>query len=57
MFKIVRKGTTFTAMGPTTDVVLSKHKDADKARKAFDKVMGRAVLLDADGKVIDSKIV
>ena len=56
MYKIIRKGTTFTARGFTPDVVLSKHKNGKSAYKAFEKVIGRAVLLHPDGTVIDSKI-
>lgn len=57
MYKIVRNGTTFTAYGFTPDTVLSKHKTLEQAQKAFDKVIGHAVLLSPDGKKLDYKIV
>jgi hypothetical protein len=57
MYKIVRKGTTFTAYGMTPDTVLSKHKTLDAAEKAFDKVVGRAVLLSPDGKKLNDRII
>ena len=57
MYKIVRKGTTFTAYGMTPDAVLSKHKTLDAAEKAFDKVVGRAVLLSPDGKKLNDRII
>jgi hypothetical protein len=56
-YKIVRKGTTFTAYGMTPDTVLSKHKTENAARKAFDKVIGHAVLIGPDGKTLDHRII
>ncbi len=57
MYKIVRKGTTFTAYGFTPDTVLSKHKTLEQAQKAFDKVVGYAVLLSPDGKKLNDRII
>ena len=57
MYKIIRKGTTFTAYGFTPDTVLSKHKTLEQAQKAFDKVVGYATLLSPDGTKLDNKLV
>ena len=57
MYKIVRKGTTFTAYGFTQDTVLSKHKTLEAARKAFDMVVGSVILVSPDGKTLDHRLI
>lgn len=57
MYKVIRKGTTFTAYGFTPDVLLSKHKTLEEAQKAFDKVVGQAELLSPTGESLDHKII
>jgi len=57
MYKIVRKGTTFTAYGMTPDTVLSKHKTLESAQKAFDKIVGCAILLSPKGEKLNDRII
>lgn len=53
MYKIVRKSMHFGSR----DVVLSKHRTEEAAQKAFDRVVGHAVLLSPDGKVLNHRII
>ena len=39
------------------DTVLSQHKTQDAAQRAFDRVLGRAVLVGPDGTVLNHRIV
>jgi len=56
-YTIVRKGSGFTAYGPTPDVTLSRHRTEGAAQRAFDRVVGRAVLLSPEGKQLNHRIV
>ena len=56
-FRVVRKGTTFTTYGPTPDLVLSQHRTIEAAQRAFDRVVGRAVLIGPDGSTLNHRIV
>ena len=56
-YQVVRRGTSFTAHGPTPDQVLSKHRTYEAARRAFDRIDGRAQLIGPDGKMIDHRII
>jgi hypothetical protein len=56
-FTIVRKGSGWTATGPTPDTILSRHASYETARAAFDRVNGPACLVDPAGVVIDRQIV
>lgn len=52
-YRVVRKSTTFT----TPDRVLSQHRTIEAAQRAFDRVVGRAVLIGPDGSILNSRIV
>jgi hypothetical protein len=52
-FRVVRKSTTFTA----PDRVLSQHRTIEAAQRAFDRVVGRAVLIGPDGSTLNHRIV
>lgn len=56
-YRVVRKGTTFTAYGMTPDRVLSQHRTLEAAQRAFDRVVGRAVLIGPDGSTLNHRIV
>ena len=54
-YKIIRKGSAFTAYGPTPDVTLSIHRTERTARAAFDRLpiaAGCAALIDGKGQTI-----
>lgn len=53
MYKIVRKSLQFGVK----DRVLSQHRTEQAAQKAFDRVVGSAVLLSPDGKVLNHRII
>lgn len=56
-YTVVRRGGGFTPYGPTPDVTLSRHRSEEAAQRAFDRVLGRAVLLSPEGKVLSSRSV
>jgi hypothetical protein len=59
VYEVIRKGTTFTSLGPSPDKLLSRHKSYDAAKKAFDKAMGNVRLVEAwNGRrtVLDSAL-
>ena len=56
-YRVVRKGTTFTAYGMTPDRVLSQHRTLEAAQRAFDRVTGAAVLVGPEGSTLDHRIV
>jgi hypothetical protein len=54
-YKIIRKGSAFTAYGPTPDSILSTHRTERAARAAFDRLpiaAGCAALIDGKGETI-----
>jgi hypothetical protein len=54
-YQIIRKGSAFSAYGPTTDDVLSNHRTERAARAAFDRLpiaVGCAALIDDKGQTI-----
>ena len=55
--RVVRRGTTFTAYGPTPDCVLSQHRTLEAAQQAFDRVTGAAVLVGPEGSTLNHRIV
>jgi hypothetical protein len=58
-YEVIRMGTTFTQFGPSPETVLSKHKDYDAARKAFDRATGNRRLVEwygAQRNVLDVAI-
>lgn len=56
-YRVVRKGTTFTAYGMTPDRVLSQHRTIEAAQRAFDRVVGKAELIGPDGTTLNHRIV
>ena len=56
-YSIFSKSQCFTPKGLSPDRSVSEHKTLKQAQKAFDKVIGRAVLMSPDGHVLDSKII
>lgn len=56
-YRVVRKGTTFTAYGMTPDRVLSQHRTLEAAQRAFDRVTGSAVLIGPEGTTLNHRIV
>jgi len=56
-YRIVRKSGSFNQYGPAPDVVLSTHRTESAALKAFDRVLGRAVLIAPNGQIINHRIV
>jgi hypothetical protein len=56
-FRVVRKGTSFTAYGATPDRVLSQHRTIETAQRAFDRITGAAVLIGPDGSTLNHRIV
>lgn len=57
MYQVIQRAQSFTAYGFTPDKVLSKHKTLEQAEKAFNKVLGRAVIVDKNGKTIGHKFI
>jgi hypothetical protein len=54
-YQIIRKGSAFTAYGPTTNDILSTHRTERAARAAFDRLpiaAGCAALIDGKGQTI-----
>jgi hypothetical protein len=54
-YQIIRKGSAFTAYGPTPNRVLSTHRTERAARAAFDRLpiaAGCAALVDGKGQTI-----
>jgi hypothetical protein len=56
-FQVIRKGTGWTQFGPTPDTILSSHTTLSAAQKAFDKVLGAAILKDPSGATVNHRIV
>ena len=56
-YKIIRKGTGWTQYGPDSDRVLSKHRTESAAQRAFDRIIGHAVLIGPDGTQLNHRIV
>jgi hypothetical protein len=56
-FRVVRKGTSFTAYGLTPDRVLSQHRTIETAQRAFDRITGAAVLIGPEGSTLNHRIV
>jgi hypothetical protein len=56
-YRVVRKGTTFTVHGPTPDKTISQHRTIEAAQRAFDRVLGPAVLIGPDGSNLNHRIV
>ena len=56
VYRIVRKGAGFNQYGPTPDRVLSQHRTTEAAQRAFDRIVGHAVLLAPDGPVLNHRI-
>lgn len=52
-YRVVRKSTTFT----TSDRVLSQHRTIEAAQRAFDRVLGPAVIIGPDGSILNHRIV
>jgi len=52
-FRVIRK----SFVVGRADTVLSQHKTQDAAQRAFDRVLGRAVLVGPDGKILNHRIV
>ena len=55
MYQVIQRAQSFTAYGFTPDKILGKYKTLEQAEKAFSKVLGRAIIVDKDGKTIDHK--
>ena len=49
VYHVIRQGTTFTALGPSPDKVLSRHASYDAAKRAFDRAHGNIRLVEIDG--------
>lgn len=52
-YRVVRKSTTLGY----PDRVLSQHRTIEAAQRAFDRVVGRAVLIGPDGATLNHRIV
>ena len=52
-YRIVRKALSFSG----SDVLLSAHRSEQAAQRAFDGVVGRAVLIGPNGDVLNHRIV
>ena len=52
-YRVVRKSTTLGY----PDRVLSQHRTIEAAQRAFDRVVGRAVLIGPDGSTLNHRIV
>ena len=55
-YKIIRRGTAFTAAGPTPDRVLSQHYSLETAQRAFARVSGPAILVGPGNIQLDHRI-
>lgn len=52
-YKIVRR----SSVVGRSDTLLSQHRSLEAAQRAFDRIVGRAVLLGPDGKILNHRIV
>lgn len=48
-YEVLRRGTTFTAFGPSPETLISKHASLAAARKAFNSLCGNHVLVEVYG--------
>lgn len=56
-FQIILQGTGWNQYGPTPDIILSSHNILSAAEKAFDKILGPAILKDPSGEIVARRIV
>lgn len=55
-YKIIRRGTGFTAAGPSPDKVLSQHYSLETAQRAFARTSGPAILVGPGNIQVDHRI-
>lgn len=56
-YRIIRRSTTWTSAGPSSDTVLSQHYSLETAKRAFARVSGPAILVGPGNIQLDHRII